>query len=127
MIDNALVRVQRKDAPIRGERDGYRLGHEVRVNTDLEYVLLPRVYKEPGHELFVLLESAFIHRGHGRLNGQSVTGSDQTVYYLAPGLQYTVSPRVVLEASYQIPIARTASPAALRTDRNLLVGIRLLY
>jgi hypothetical protein len=112
---------------IRGERDGYRLGHEVRFNTDLEYVLLPRVYKEPGHELFVLLESTFIHRGHGRLNGQSAMGSDQTVYYLAPGLQYTVSPRVVLEASYQIPVARTLSPAALRTDRNLLVGIRLLY
>ena len=112
---------------IRGQRDGYRLGHEVRVNTDLEYVLLPRVYKEPGHELFVLLESTLIHRGHGRLNGQPVAGSDQTVFYLAPGLQYTVSPRVVLEASYQIPVARTLSPVALRTDRNLLVGIRLLY
>jgi thiol-disulfide isomerase/thioredoxin len=29
------------EATLRGERDGYRLGHEVRINTDLEYVLLP--------------------------------------------------------------------------------------
>ena len=112
---------------IRGQRDGYRLGHEARVNTDLEYVLLPRVYKEPGHELFVLLESSLVHRGQGRLNGLPVAGSNQTVFYLEPGLQYTLSPRVVLEASYQIPVARTISPVALRTDRNLLVGIRLLY
>lgn len=112
---------------VRGERDGYRLGHEVRVNTDLEYVLFPRMCQQPGHELFVLLESTFVHRGSGRRNGQSVTGSDQTIYYLSPGFEFTVSPRIVLEASYQVPVGRTISPLALRTDRNLLLGIRPLY
>ena len=36
------------EAIARSERDGFRMGHEVRVNTDLEYVLLPRDYKAPG-------------------------------------------------------------------------------
>src|SRR5581483_2536810 len=112
---------------LRGERNGYRLGHEVRANTDLEYVILPIKYQHPGHELFALLESSLVHRGRGHLNGQPVTGSDQTVYYLSPGLQFTVSPRVVIESSYEIPVVRTNSPLALRTDRSLLVGLRLLY
>ena len=32
----------------RSERDGFRMGHEQRLNTDLEYVLLPRDYQKPG-------------------------------------------------------------------------------
>jgi hypothetical protein len=35
---------------VRTERDGFRLGHEQRLSTDLEYVLLPRDYDKPGGE-----------------------------------------------------------------------------
>src|SRR2546423_1837441 len=57
------------ETTVRGERDGYRLGHEVRVNTDLEYVLLPLKYQSPGHELFVSLETSYNYRHRGRLGG----------------------------------------------------------
>ncbi|HVG20416.1 MAG TPA: transporter, partial [Blastocatellia bacterium] len=115
------------EATRRGERAGFRLGHEARVNTDLEYVLLPLKYQSPGKELFVLLETSYAYRSRGRSGGREVQGSSSSEFYLAPGLQFTATPRLVLEASYQFPVARNMGPLALRTDKNVLVGVRYLY
>jgi hypothetical protein len=112
---------------LRSERDGFRMGHELRVNTDLEYVLFPRKYDRPGGEVFAILESNFIRRGTGRVIGAPVTGSRSTEYYLAPGVQYAMRPRFVIETSYQLPVALGAGPQVLRIERGLLVGVRLLY
>ena len=112
---------------LRSERDGFRMGHEVRVNTDLEYVLLPFKYDKPGKELFVILETTFVHRGRGRLDSAVVTGSNSTEYYLAPGLQYAADPRFVIEGSIQLPLVRNTGPLVLRNDRNILLGIRYLF
>jgi hypothetical protein len=112
---------------IRTERDGFRVGHEIRVNSDYEYVLLPRDYLKPGKELFLILESSFIARGRGRLNGQTVRGSTSAEYYLAPGLQYAAAPQFVVEGSLQFPVFRYAGPQVLRTDLNLLLGVRYLF
>ena len=112
---------------LRSQRDGFRMGHELRVNTDLEYVLLPRKYDRPGGEVFAILESNFIRRGTGRVAGAPVTGSHSTEYYLAPGVQYAMRPRFVIEASYQLPLARNTGPQVLRIERGLLIGVRLLY
>ncbi|MFP5261084.1 MAG: hypothetical protein ACLGJB_04165 [Blastocatellia bacterium] len=115
------------EATRRGERSGFRMGHEAQVNTDLEYVLLPLKYRSPGKELFVLLETGYVYRGRGRVAGREVSGSGSSEFHLAPGLQFTASARLVLEASYQFPVARNAGPLVLRTDRNILVGVRYLY
>ncbi len=112
---------------LRSERDGFRMGHEVRVNTDLEYVLLPFKYDKPGGELFVILETTFVHRGRGRLDSAVVSGSNSTEYYLAPGLQYAADPRFVIEGSIQLPLVRNTGPMVLRNDRNILLGIRYLF
>jgi hypothetical protein len=112
---------------LRTERDGFRMGHEVRVNTDLEYVLLPFKYEQPGGELFVILESSFVHRGRGRVDGVEVPGSNSTEYYLAPGLQYAADPRFVIEGSVQLPVVRNTGPLVLRNDRNILLGVRYLF
>jgi hypothetical protein len=111
----------------RSERAGYRVGHEVRASTDLEYVLLPRKYDTPGGELFVILETIFLHRTNGHVDGLNVPGSNSTEYYLAPGLQYAAQPRFVIEGSIQLPVVRNTGPLVLRTDRNLLLGIRYLF
>lgn len=110
----------------RSERDGFRLGHEQRVSTDLEYVL-PRDPQKPGGELFFILETTFVHRSNGRLNGVAIAGSNATEYYLAPGLQYAAHPQFVVEGSYQFPVVRNTGPLALRTDRNILLGVRYLF
>jgi hypothetical protein len=112
---------------VRTERDGFRLGHEQRLSTDLEYVLLPRDYDKPGAELFLILETTFVHRGTGRLNGAPVSGSKATEYYLAPGLQYAAHPRFVAECSVQFPVVRNTGPLALRTDVNVLLGVKYLF
>jgi hypothetical protein len=115
------------EAILRSERDGFRMGHEIRINTDTEYVLLPRKYVAPGGELFVILETTFVHRGIGRLAGLPVAGSKSTEYYLAPGLQYAAAPQFVIEGSYQFPVIRNTGPLVLRNDRNLLLGVRFLF
>jgi outer membrane putative beta-barrel porin/alpha-amylase len=115
------------EAIFRSERDGFRMGHEQRLNTDLEYVLLPREYKKPGGELFVIMETTFVHRGTGRLNSAPVAGSKATEYYLAPGLQYAARPRFVVEGSVQFPVVRNTGPLSLRTDVNVLLGVKYLF
>lgn len=112
---------------LRSERDGFRIGHEVRVNTDLEYVLLPFKYDAPGGELFVILETTFVHRGLGRLDSAPVPGSNSTEYYISPGLQYAAAPRFVIEGSVQLPVVRNTGPIILRNDRNVLLGVRYLF
>jgi hypothetical protein len=111
---------------LRTEREGFRMGHEQRINTDFEYVL-PRDPRKPGGELFLILETTFVHRGIGKLNGVSVPGSRATEYYLAPGLQYAARPRLVLEGSFQFPVLRNTGPLVLRTDRNILLGLKFLF
>ncbi len=115
------------EAILRSERDGFRMGHEFRASTDLEYVLLPRKYDAPGGELFIILETTFVHRGDGRLAGTSVSGSNSTEYYVAPGLQYAAAPQFVIEGSFQFPVIRNTGPLTLRTDRNILLGVRYLF
>ena len=115
------------EAIFRTERDGFRMGQEQRLSTDLEYVLLPREYKKPGGELFLILETTFLHRATGRLNSLAVPGSKTTEYHLAPGLQYAARPRFVVEGSVQFPVVRNTGPMTLRTDVNVLLGVKYLF
>ncbi|MGA9770670.1 MAG: hypothetical protein WBV94_16640 [Blastocatellia bacterium] len=112
---------------LRSERDGYRLGHEIQINTDFEYLLLPFKYQSPTKELFTILETSFIHKGHGHVDGLKVPGSTSTEFYLEPGLQYVATSRLVFEASYQIPVVRNVGSVVLRTDQNILVRMKYLY
>ena len=114
------------EAIFRTERDGFRMGHEQRLNTDLEFVI-PRDPQKPGGELFLILETTFVHRSNGRLDGIEVSGSKASEYYLAPGLQYAAHPRFVIEGSFQFPVVRNTGSLALRTDRNILLGVRYLF
>jgi hypothetical protein len=110
----------------RTERDGFRMGHEQRLSTDLEY-RIPRDPQKPGGELFMILETIFVHRATGRLNSVPVSGSRATEYYLAPGLQWAADPQFVVEGSFQFPVVRNTGPLVLRTDRNLLLGVKYLF
>ena len=112
---------------VRAERDGFRMGNELRVNTDFEYILFPFEYQKPGKELFLIFETNFVTRGEGRLAGETVLGSKSTEFYLSPGLQYAADPRFVIEGSVQIPIFHNSGKQVLRTDLNLLLGVRYLF
>ena len=89
--------------------------------------MLPKDARKPGGEVFLILETTFVHRGTGRLNGQPVEGSRSTEYYVAPGLQYAALARFVIEGSFQFPVVRNLGPMVLKTDRNVLFGVRYLF
>lgn len=112
---------------LRTERDGFRLGNEIRVNTDFEYVLLPIDYQKPGKELFLILETTLMTRSNGRLGGIKMPGSSSTEFFLSPGLQYAADPRFVIEGSIQFPVFRNSGALALRTNYNLLLGVKYLF
>ena len=115
------------EATLRAERDGYRMGHEIRLNTDLEYILLPFKYRSPTKELFLIFETTYVHRGVGRVGGTRVAASKSDEFYVAPGLQYIASQRFIIEASYQLPVIRNTGALVLRADSNFLFGLRYLY
>jgi hypothetical protein len=112
---------------LRSERGGFRTGHELRINTDTEYIIFPFRYRKPTGEVFAILETNFIRRGQGRVDGERVPESSSTEFYLAPGLQYVATTRLVVEGSVQIPVARSYGAQVLRTDYSLLFGIRYLF
>ncbi len=112
---------------VRSERSGFRLGHELRVNTDFEYVLLPLKYRSPTNELFLIFESTYVHRANGRVGGRVVSDTSSNGFYVAPALQYVPTARFLVEVSYQVPVIERAGPQVLRTDRSILFGIRYLY
>lgn len=89
-------------------------------------MLLPRDYQAPGKELFLILESNFVQHGCGRLGGAVVEESKSIELYLAPGLQYAANPRFVIEGSVQIHGIRHTGSLVLRTDVNVLLGVKYL-
>lgn len=66
-------------------------------------------------------------RSNGRLGGIKIPGSYSTEFYLSPGLQYAADPRFVIEGSLQIPVFHNSGSLALRTNYNLLLGVKYLF
>ena len=88
-----------------GEGDGdYREGDEARLNLSAQYILVPRVYTQPGHEVFAVLEGTFVEAREDRLRGGALPGTDRTAVLIAPGLQYFATERLFLDLSVQVPL-----------------------
>jgi hypothetical protein len=68
-----------------------------------------------------------VRRSAGHLGGAEVAGSKSTEFYIAPGLQYAAHPRFVVEGSVQLPVVRNTGALVLRTDRNILLGVKYLF
>ena len=122
--------VQAADLVVRknGEGDlGFRFGDEVRLDLDAEYVLLPRVYREPGKELFALIEATLTHREAAEHRGVRVPGTRRTELLLAPGLQYVATERLFLALSLQVPFVSDADAGGLESAWNALVEARFAF
>jgi hypothetical protein len=111
-----------------GEGDGgYREGGEARVNLSTQYVLFPRDYTRPGHEVFAVLEGTLIRAGEDRLRGLSVRGTDRSALLLAPGLQYFATERLFLDLSVQVPLYEEVEREGLESRWNALVQLRWAF
>ena len=72
------------------ERGGFRIGNEVRVNTDLEYVYCRAITAVPGKRLFVIMEAHSCSVGAGVLMARS--GGKQ-VNRILPGARSSICRR----------------------------------
>ncbi len=106
---------------------GYEFGDQARLALDLEYILLPRVYKRPGHELFVLLETALVHRQPDRFQNLHFSPTRRTEILLAPGLQFIATEQMLVSFSYQFPAYSRVGETGLERDFNLLAEVRYAF
>jgi outer membrane putative beta-barrel porin/alpha-amylase len=106
---------------------GYREGDEARLNLSAQYVLLPRVYKQPGHEVFAVLEGTFLDAGRDRLRGAALAGTDRSALLLAPGLQYVATERLFLDLSVQFPLHEEIGRGELASRWNALFQLRWAF
>lgn len=106
---------------------GMRLGNEVRLNGSVQYVLLPRVYTQPGHELFVLLEGTALRKQEDRLRGAGLAGTGRTELLLAPGLQYVATEQLFLDVSVQFPVVDNLGRHEPRRRWDGLVQVRYAF
>ncbi len=107
--------------------DDYKFGDEIRLNLDLEYILLPWVYKRPGKELFVLLETTFIHKKADEFRDQAISTTRRTELLLAPEVQYVATEQLLFSLSLQFPIFSDVKGGGLEKDYNILVEFRYAF
>lgn len=106
---------------------GFRAGNEVRLNAGVQYILLPRIYEQPGHELFVLLEGTALRKSGDRLRRAGLPGTDRVEVLLAPGLQYVATEQLFLDLSLQLPLWSDLGGAEPRSRWNLLAQLRYAF
>lgn len=109
-----------------GDED-YRRGDEAQLNLSANYVLFPREYTRPGHEVFAVLEGTFLDVGKDRLRGTSLPGTDRRGFFLAPGVQYVATERLFLDLSLQVPVWEEVSRGELASRWNVLAQLRYAF
>jgi hypothetical protein len=107
--------------------DGYRRGDETELNLSAQYVLFPREYARPGHEVFAVLEGRLLDGGEDRLRGRTLSGTERTAFLLAPGVQYVATERLFLDLSVQVPVWEDRAPGELASRWNVLAQLRYAF
>lgn len=106
---------------------GYRRGNEARLNASVQYVAFPRVYTQPGHEVFAVLEATLLEQEEDRLRGAGLPGTDRSALLLAPGLQYVATERLFLDFSIQLPVREEVGRKELESRWNALFQLRYAF
>jgi hypothetical protein len=106
---------------------GYRRGNEARLNASVQYIAFPRVYTQPGHEVFAVMEGTLVEQGEDRLRGAGLPGTDRSALLLAPGLQYVATERLFLDFSVQFPVWEDVGRGELKSRWNALFQLRCAF
>jgi outer membrane putative beta-barrel porin/alpha-amylase len=105
---------------------GYRRGNEGQLNLSVQYVLFPRIYTIPGHEVFAVLEGTYVETDGDRLRGAALPGTDRSAFLLAPGMQYVATERLFLDLSVQVPVTEDVG-RELASRWNALAQLRYSF
>lgn len=109
------------------EDDDIAFGDRFFVNGDMEYFLFPRLTRKHGQEVISLLELSYVHVERDQWKGKEVPNSGGNSLFLAPGLQWIVNERFLIEASVQLPVFQDLQGRQPQLKQNLLVGFRFVY
>ena len=109
------------------EDDDISFGERFFANADIEYFLFPRFTRKHGQEVISLLEFSFVHAERDRLQDRAVPNSGGNSFFLAPGLQWIVGERFLVETSIQFPLAQDLTGKQPKLDQSVLVGVRFVY
>ncbi|MES1240926.1 MAG: transporter [Acidobacteriota bacterium] len=106
---------------------GYRQGNKTQLNVSTNYVLFPRDYKQPGHEVFAVLEGTLLDEENDRLDGKTLSETGRTGFFLAPGVQYVATERLFLDLSLQLPVWEDTGRGELASRWSLLAQLRYAF
>jgi len=109
------------------EDDDLAFGDRFFANTDAEYFLFPRLTRKHGQEVISLLEFTFIHAERDQFKDKGVPNSGGNSLFIAPGLQWLVSERFLVEASVQFPLFQNLKGKQPELNQSVLVGFRFVY
>jgi hypothetical protein len=109
-----------------GEGD-YRQGDDAQLNLSAQYVLFPRDYTQPGHELFAVLEGTVLSTGSDHLHGAVLRDTGRTAALLAPGVQYVATERLFLDLSLQVPVWEDLRRGEMASRWNVLAQLRYAF
>lgn len=109
------------------EDDDISFGDQFFANADIEYFLFPRFTRKHGQEVISLLEFSFVHAERDQFKDRGVPSSGGNSFFLAPGLQWIVNERFLVETSIQFPLAQDLTGKQPKLDQSVLVGIRFVY
>jgi hypothetical protein len=109
------------------EDDNIAFGDRLFVNTDVEYFLFPWLTRKHGQEVISLLEFSFVHAERDHFKDRGIPNSGGNSFFLAPGLQWIVSERFLVETSIQFPLSQDLTGKQPTLDQSVLVGVRFVY
>jgi len=109
------------------EDDTIAFGDRFFVNTDVEYFVFPWLTRKHSQEAISLLQFSFVHAERDQFKDRGVPNSGGNSFFLAPGLQWIVSERFLVETSLQFPLSQNLAGKHPKLDRNVLVGVRFVY
>ena len=113
---------------LNNEADSFRFGDSANIDLALGYRLFPGSYRSFHDKVLnVYLELNTLLSQRASLNGQEVLDSGGTVAFLSPGVQAVLTPRLLVEAAFQIPVLQNLNGSQLAFSATANFGIRLLF
>jgi len=110
------------------EAGGFKAGDTVSSNLAVQYQLFPDWPTPELSQLNLSLELVGTMAMRDTVQGATVAASGGTEFFLAPGFQYFLGPRWIIETAVEIPISRgLARPLGLKPDVIVIWGFRGVF
>ena len=112
---------------VRGESSKREFGESVAYNVALAYRALPVVYRTyPAQQVNAYLEFNGSWTARDQMSGVEVSAAGGHVLFASPGLQYIPLNRLLVEASFQLPVVTNLNGNQLEPDWTASAGMRVL-